>query len=176
MNGISTIKHYVREENIHYLIRDLKSKNDNVRQRAHKELLWIGDDAIQPLLALMHDPDPCMASEAALILGGMSSPEGPHTLALALEHGNPLVRWNATQALIHFGRGGVVAVLEVLAEGCCSERLFLSAHDILNTVAQNQYLTREEEKVLANLHEVCPNPELTQNARNALESLRDCRE
>jgi HEAT repeat protein len=173
MDRIAELKHFLETKDIHFLILELGSPHAEVRHQAHANLLRKGDDAIQPLLALIHGTDQCLANEAAQILGEMSSPGGPRSLVAALDDDDPSVRWSAIEALASFGRGGIVALLETLAEGNSSIRLTSAAIEILNAVSTNHYLTREEDKVLAMLQGAYPDYRLAKAAKAALENLKD---
>ncbi|HTX80315.1 MAG TPA: HEAT repeat domain-containing protein, partial [Longilinea sp.] len=149
MDRISELNDFLEEQEIHELIQNLKSPYPEVQRQAHKSLVHMGDDAIPSLIALMHEGNPRLENEVAQILGEMTSPSSPRSLVANLENEAPLVRWDATKALIMMGRAGVVALMEALIENCFSIWLRDAARDVLKELSTNHHLTQAEEKVLA---------------------------
>jgi len=173
MDHISELKHYLQEKDIHFQILELSSPHIEVRRKAREYLVKEGDDAIQPLLALLHQPDRNLAREAELILGRIDSPKSPRAMVAALQNENPIVGWEATRNLKELGRGAVVALLEALASGESSIWLSVAAREIMSELSQYHDLTREEEKVLDILQDPFPTKELINAASIALAKLKD---
>ena len=171
-NTGSDLDKYLQEIDINELIKELSSQYPAARRKAHRELVRIGDGAIQDLVILMHEPDRRLAREAVRILGEMTSPKSPHSLAVSLQDEDPLVRWDATKALANLERGGIVALLEALVKGYHSAHLRDAARDVLSMLAQNHHLISGEEKVLAVLNGSYPESEIAIAAQAALDTLK----
>jgi HEAT repeat protein len=170
MDKISEYKHYFQEVDIHDLIDELHSPFTDIRHKAHWNLVRIGSDAIQSLVALLHGSDRRLACEAAQILGEMDSPAGPRSLVKLLLDEDPLARWDATKALIAMDRGGVIALLEALVTGYSSPRLRDGARDIFYMLNQAHRLTQDEEKVFDALEGPYADSEVSKAARAALKA------
>jgi len=173
MDRKTKLKDSFQELDIHDLIQQLRSPHARVRRKAHKELVRIGDEAIQHLLTLMHEGNRHLLREAVQILGEMTSPKSPHSLVVSLQDDDPLVRWDATKALVNLERGGVLALMEGLVKDYNSTRLRDTSRDILRMLDQNHHLTSDEERVLAVLEGPYPDDEVALAAQAALEALKE---
>ena len=172
MDHISEMKKYLDDVDIADLIRELESPFIDMRHKAHAELVAIGKEAINPLVALLHDNHRRLACEAAQILAEMTDPAGPRALVVSLNDDDPLVRWDATKELIRMENGGVVPLLEALEKDYHLARLRDAARDILWMLAQNHRLTRDEEHVLDVMEGPYPDSETARAARAALDELK----
>jgi HEAT repeat protein len=173
MGEISELEEYLQEMDIHELIQKLRSPHAHVRSKARQELVRMGDRAILPLIAVLHEANRLLACEAVLILNEMTGPQSPHSLVALLENDKPMARWDSTKALIRLERGGIMALLEALVKDYKSIYLQDAARDVLKALAQEHYLTGEEERVLAVLEGFYPKVEVAHAAQAALDALKD---
>jgi HEAT repeat protein len=172
MNKISKLDKNLQEIEIREFIQDLRNLHVNVRLKAHKELVRIGDNAIPHIISLMHEGNRHLLREAVQMLGEMTSPKSPRSLVVSLRDDDPLVRWDATKALVNLERGGLLALFETLVENYKSIRLRNASRDILRMLAQNQHLTSDEERVLSILEGSYPDAEAAHAAQAVLEVLK----
>ena len=87
------------------------------------QLLGASDlDLTEPLVALMHDPDPGLRMQVALALGERHTPGAVDALLAALEDPDVNVRFHAVEALGRMRAGDAVDALAAIAE---SDEFFL---------------------------------------------------
>ena len=97
---------------VNTLIKSLKHKNPQVRQKAAKDLGRMGPDArtgVPALVAALGDDNRSVHKEAMLALKSIGKPAVP-ALIQALKHGNPNIREGAALALGKIGPGAEPAV------------------------------------------------------------------
>jgi len=169
---ISELNNFMEEQEIHEQIQNLSSLYPEVRRKAHLRLVQIGDEAIPPLITLLHEGNRQLANEAIHILGEMTGPASPKSLVGCLQDESPLARWDATKALILLGRAGLVALMEALVAHYDAIWLRDAARDVLRELSEHHYLTPEEEKLLAVLEGSYPVFEIAHSAQIALEALK----
>jgi HEAT repeat protein len=142
---------------IEALVKQLSSKDGDARQKARLALVDIGQEATQPLTALLTDKDKQTRWEAAKVLGAINDPAAIPALIEALKDDVFDVRWLVSEALVHLGTAAVIPVLDMTIVS--SDKLFLreEAHHVL------KYIMRDNPKNKALIDIIKP-------VTNALES------
>jgi HEAT repeat protein len=112
----------VSTETIKSLVADLGSKDGQVRVRARKSLVAIGEPAVAPLVEALTNPKERVRWEAAKALGQINIPWGRHAnkaiiSALITDLGSKdgIVRVRARKSLVAIGKPAVDPLVEALA-------------------------------------------------------------
>ena len=119
-----------KQVNIAPLIADLGSNNGSVRVRARATLVYIGAQAVEPLVLALKDPNWHVRWEAAKALGEIGDPRSAPALVSALEDVRSGIRWLAAEGLIVIGREALPPLLQALIDRSDSEWLREGAHHV----------------------------------------------
>jgi len=133
-----------KQANIPMLIADLGNNDGSVRVRARATLVYIGAQAVEPLMLALKDQNWHMRWEAAKALGEIGDPRSAPTLVSALEDVRSGIRWLAAVGLIAIGREALPPLLQALIDRSDSEWLREGAHHV--------FRAWQKEKERAELH------------------------
>jgi hypothetical protein len=87
-------------ETIQRLLGKLKDSDRAVRAEAGTSLLKIGGPAVEPLIAILGDPDPSVRARAALLLGRIGDARAVEPLIAVFGDSDPTVRYAAAHVLL----------------------------------------------------------------------------
>jgi len=152
------------------LMSRLSDKDGLVRERARLALVYIGEQAVVPLIEALSDRRKKLRWEAARALSDIASPVAVPALVTALQDKDFDVRWLAAQGLIAIGREAIVPLLEALLEYSDSVWLRQGAHHVLHDLEEDD-LEETLEPVMSALESLDPAVEVPVAARVALYSL-----
>ncbi len=116
--------------NVPALIADLGNNNGSVRVRARAALVYIGAQAVEPLMLALKDQNWHMRWEAAKALGEIGDPRSAPALVDTLEDVRSGIRWLAAVGLIVIGREALPPLLQALIDRSDSEWLREGAHHV----------------------------------------------
>ncbi len=119
-------------EQISDLIHQLDAKDGETRLKARRQLVSIGRPAVEPLMALLPNPNERLTWEVAKTLDQIGDPRSAAAFVRALEDPRGGISWLAAEGLIRLGRQGLRPLLEALAHHCESPWLRRGGHHVLS--------------------------------------------
>jgi HEAT repeat protein len=143
----------IREDIKQHLV-ELEDNNLRVRDAARRQLAAIGQAAVPDLVhQLKTDKEPCRR-EAAILLGEIQDEAASDNLVEALLDDSIGVEWAASEALIKYGPGAIVPLLEGIIHHFDSARFRQRAFHVLHELDRLHYLPPEVKEVLNSLRGV----------------------
>jgi HEAT repeat protein len=106
------------------LVGALRDASDDLRCQASGALAKFGSEAVEPLTALLIEPDPEVRIVAAGVLGDSGDPAAVEPLVAALRDGNPDVRGAAGGALFRIGDAAVEPLIAATKDADRNVRLY----------------------------------------------------
>jgi HEAT repeat protein len=152
------------------LVADLDNRDGQVRVRARKSLVAIGNRAVKPLVKALASKKDWVRWEAAKALGQIGDPAAVQALIKALEDKMFDVRWLAAEGLIAIGREALTPLLQALMDHPESLWLREGVHHMLHDVDKGD-LTEILQPVIVALEGFEPSVEAPLAAETALEVL-----
>ncbi|HSH52015.1 MAG TPA: HEAT repeat domain-containing protein [Bacteroidales bacterium] len=129
------------KDTINKLIEELKSKDGIKRQKARIELVEIGDEAIEPLRALLSSKEHHTRWEAIKTIEEIGSPNSIPLLIDYLEDDKFDIRWLAAEGLINIGQPSIKPLVSALIKDFESIYLREGAHHIFKYLeARGKYV------------------------------------
>jgi HEAT repeat protein len=153
------------------LLIDLGSNSEVARKRAHQELVFLQEAAVEPLIGALCTSTEYGRGQAAKALGEIGDSSAAPALAEALADEKFDVRSLATRAMVLLGGAGLTALLQALVDRPHSTLLRESAQNVLHDGAQEKW-TRQLDPVIRVLEGSNPETELPIAATNALQAIR----
>ena len=156
-------------EEIKNHLAELENNNIQVRNTARWLLTDMGSKAVPDLIQqLKTDKEHCRL-EAAKILGEIRDPSAANALVDALVDESINVHWAASEALIKYGRGAILPLLEGITRHFDSTRFRQGAYHVLHVLEHLHQLDPRAQEVLNALHDVEPSVNAPWAAERALE-------
>ena len=106
------------------LVGALRGASDDLRCQASGALAKFGSEAVEPLTALLTEPDPEVRIVAAGVLGDTGDPAAVEPLVAALRDKNPDVRGAARGALFRIGDAAVEPLIAATKDADRNVRLY----------------------------------------------------
>ncbi|MBN2238511.1 MAG: HEAT repeat domain-containing protein [Dehalococcoidales bacterium] len=119
------------------LIDDLKSNDSLTRVNARMALLSRGNEALLPLILLLHSGKYWERWEAAKTLEQMGNPLATKALVKALRDEKFEIRWLAAEGLINIGKSVLKPLAEALMDDPDSVLLQQGAHHVLKGISES---------------------------------------
>ena len=160
------------DEKITQLIRQLGSKDGNVRERARTMLVAIGKPAVPKLMEILAHPKTIMRWEACKALGSIKNPASAPSLVSALDDENVDVQWVAAEALVALKAKALAPLLSALTVHFDSLSLKQGARHILRALQKEHLLNQRTLQVLDTLRVFGPRVAIPIAAQKALNSLQ----
>ena len=156
-------------EEIKNHLAELENDNIQVRNTARWLLTDMGSKAVPDLIQqLKTDKEHCRL-EAAKILGEIRDPSAANALVDALVDESINVHWAASEALIKYGRGAILPLLECITRHFDSIRFRQGAYHILHVLERSHQLDPHAQEVLNALRDIEPSVNAPWAAERALE-------
>jgi HEAT repeat protein len=160
------------EEDIKQLLVELEADDVEVRNVARRQLASIGPEAIPDLIhQLKTDRERCRW-EAAKILGEIHDEAAVDALVEALLDQSISVHWVATEALIKYGQGAILPLLEGITRHFDSMRFRQGAYHILHVFERFHQLDPKVQEVLDALRGIEPSISAPWAAERAIEHIK----
>jgi len=160
------------EEDIKKHLVDLENDDIQVRNIARRQLASIGLEAVPDLInQLKTDKERCRW-EAAKILGEIRDESATDALVEALLDDSISVHWVTTEALIKYGRGAILPLLEGITRHFDSMRFRQGAYHILHVLERFHQLDPKVQEVLDALRDIEPSVGAPWAAERAIEYLK----
>ena len=153
------------------LLVDLGSNSTVARKRAHQELVFLQEAAVEPLIGALCTSTEYGRGQAAKALGEIGDSSAAPALVEALADDKFDVRSLATGAVVLLGGAGLTALLQALIDRPHSTLLRESAHNVLHDSAQEKW-NRQLDPVIQVLEGPNPEVELPIAATNALQAIK----
>ena len=139
------------KEDIQNHLAELEDDDFKVRDAARLQLATMGREAVPDLVhQLKTDKEPCRR-EAAKILGEIHDESAAHDLVEALLDESIGVEWAASEALIKYGPGAIIPLLEGITRHFDSTRFRQRAFHVLHELDRVHYLHPKVEEVMDSL-------------------------
>ena len=129
------------EDTINKLIEALKSKEGFRRQAARKQLVEIGEPAIEYLKELLDSKDHHTRWEAIKAIGEIASIDSIPLLIEYTKDGESDIRWLAAKGLINIGRPSIKPLVSALVEDYRSVFLREATHHVLRYLKSRKLYT-----------------------------------
>jgi HEAT repeat protein len=160
------------QKDIKRYLLELEDDDLRVRAAARWQLASIGQAAVPDLIhQLKTDRETCRL-EAAKILGEVRAQAAADDLVESLVDDSIGVSWAASEALIKYGPGAILPLLEGLTHHFDSERFRRGAFHILHELDQLHQLSPKVKEVLDALRGMGSSASAAWSAERAIESLR----
>jgi hypothetical protein len=153
------------------LVADLDNRDGQVRVRARKSLVAIGNRAVKPLVKALASKKDWVRWEAAKALGQIGDPAAVQALIKALEDKMFDVRWLAAEGLISIGRKALTPLLQALMDHPESLWLQEGVHHVLHDVDKGD-LTGILQQVIFALEGFEPSVETPLAIEEALKAMK----
>ena len=138
---------YTQTKDVNILIQELKDKNYNIRNGAESSLAKIGKPAVEPLIAVLKDKEPCVRSRVISLLGKIKDTRAVDPLITALKDTDPDVRRDAVTALGEIKDVRAIGPLIAALKDTNSERTL--------TVLKNFEIVKTEPALIDALNSYC---------------------
>src|SRR5574338_272635 len=141
-------------EDVKKHLTELEDNDIKVRDTARLQLAMIGQEAVPHLVhQLKTDKEPCRR-EAAKILGEIQDESAANDLVEALLDESIGVEWAASEALIKYGPGAILPLLEGIIPHFDSARFRQRAFHVLHELDKTHYLSPKVKEVMNSLRGV----------------------
>ena len=138
-------------EDVKKRLVELEDDDIKVRRTARLQLATMGQEAAPDLVhQLKTDKEPCRR-EAAKILGEIQDESAADELVEALLDESIGVEWAASEALIKYGHGAVIPLLEGITRHFESTRFRQRAFHVLHELNRDHYLHPKVKEVMDSL-------------------------
>ena len=129
--------HSNRDPQIEKLVDQLGSSNPSERMEARNELINIGDDAVEQVIAAFESNQQQVRWEAAYCLRKIGSPRAIPALVAEIEEADTDVGWLAAEGLVAVGEKSLIPVLKSLTSTMHGDidHFYQHAHHIIRTFA-----------------------------------------
>jgi HEAT repeat protein len=136
------------KEDVKKRLAELEDKDIKVRDVARLQLAMLGQEAVPQLVhQLKTDKEPCRR-EAAKILGEIQEESATNDLVEALLDESIGVEWAASEALIKYGPGAILPLLEGVTRHFDSTRFRQRAFHVLHELDKTHYLSPKVKEVM----------------------------
>ena len=160
------------KEDIKEFLNDLDNDDLEVRNRARQQLARLGSNAVSDLIHQLKTDNPRCRWEATKILGDIHDETAVDALVEALVDDSINVHWAATEALIKYGPGAVLPLLEGITRHFDSMRFRQGAYHILHILERFHHLSPEVQEVLDALRSIEPSVSAPWAAERAIEKIK----
>jgi HEAT repeat protein len=146
VGGAMTVKHDIKKRLV-----ELEDDDIKIRDIARLQLAAMGQEAVPDLVhQLKTDKEPCRR-EAAKILGKIQDKSAADDLVEALLDESIGVEWAASEALIKYGSGAIIPLLEGITHHFESTRFRQRAFHVLHELDRDHYLHPKVKEVMDSL-------------------------
>jgi hypothetical protein len=160
------------EEEIKQQLMDLEDEDLQVREMARWQLASIGTEAVPELVTMLKTDREHCRWEAAKILGEIRDESVVNDLVEALLDESINVHWAASEALIKYGRGAILPLLEGITRHFDSMRFRQGAYHILHMLERFHQLEPKVQEVLEALRSIEPSVSAPWAAERAIQYLK----
>jgi len=142
------------KENVTKHLAELEDDDIKVRDMARLQLAIIGQEAVRDLVHQLKTDKELCRREAAKILGEIQDQSAADDLVEALLDKSIGVEWAASEALIKYGPGAILPLLEGITHHFDSARFRQRAFHVLHELDKTHYLHPKVKEVMNSLRGV----------------------
>ena len=157
------------QEEIKNHLADLENDDIQVRNTARWLLADMGSEAVPDLIQQLKTNKEHCRWEAARILGEIHDPSAANALVDALVDESLNIHWAASEALIKYGRGAIMPLLEGITRYFDSMRFRQGAYHVLHVLERFHQLDTHAQEVLNALRDIEPSVNAPWAAERAIE-------
>ncbi len=139
------------KEDVKKCLAELEDKDIKVRDVARLQLATIGQAAVPDLVQQLKTDKESCRREAANLLGEIQDKSAVYDLVEALMDESIGVEWAASEALIKYGPGAIVPLLEGITRHFDSTRFRQRAFHVLHELDKAHYLPPKVKDVMDSL-------------------------